>query len=44
MVHQGYQRLLFEYDKNGNALGRDTTGAPTVLADDTLTLRGQVSF
>jgi hypothetical protein len=37
-------RLVFEYDKNGNALGRDATGAPTTLASDALILRGQVSF
>ncbi|HEY4012704.1 MAG TPA: hypothetical protein VGM06_05175 [Polyangiaceae bacterium] len=37
-------RLVVEYDKNDNALGRDATGAPTTLADDALTLRGQVRF
>jgi hypothetical protein len=44
MVHHGLQRLLFEYDKNTNALGIDATGAPTTLASDVATLRGQVSF
>jgi hypothetical protein len=37
-------RLLVEYDKNDNALGRDASGAPTTLKDDALTLRGQVRF
>jgi hypothetical protein len=37
-------RLVVEYDKNDNALGRDATGAPTTLKDDALTLRGQVRF
>jgi len=44
MVHYGLNRLLFEYDKNGNALGISPSGAPTTLAADTLTMRGQVSF
>jgi hypothetical protein len=44
MVHRGLQRLLVEYDKNTNALGIDATGAPTTLASDVVTLRGQVSF
>ncbi len=30
-------RLLLEYDRNGNALGRDANGAPTTLRDDALT-------
>jgi hypothetical protein len=37
-------RLLLEYDRNGNALGRDASGAPTTLRDDTVTLRGQATF
>jgi hypothetical protein len=37
-------RLVVEYDKNGNALGRDASGAPATLRDDALTLRGQVTF
>jgi hypothetical protein len=37
-------RLILEYDKNGNALGLATSGAPTTLADDAITLRGEVSF
>jgi hypothetical protein len=37
-------RLLLEYDRNGNALGRDASGAPATLRDDALTLRGQVTF
>jgi hypothetical protein len=44
MVHQDLQRLVLEYDRNGNALGRDVTGGPTTLAADTVTLRGQVAF
>ena len=27
-----YGRLVFEYDHNGNALGRDSRGVPTTLA------------
>ncbi|HEX3771171.1 MAG TPA: hypothetical protein VHV30_09920 [Polyangiaceae bacterium] len=37
-------RLLLEYDHNGNALGRDASGAPATLRDDALILRGQVAF
>jgi hypothetical protein len=37
-------RLVLEYDKNTNPLGRDPNGAPTTLKDDTVTLRGQVTF
>jgi hypothetical protein len=37
-------RLTLEYDHNDNALGRTTTGLPTRLADDALTLRAQVVF
>ena len=37
-------RLILQYDHNTNALGRTQAGLPTTLADDTLTLRGQVSF
>ncbi len=37
-------RLIFEYDHNTNALGRTTAGTPTTLADDALTLRGEVTF
>ena len=37
-------RLVLEYDKNKNPLGRGTNGLPTTLKDDTLTLRGEVSF
>ncbi len=37
-------RLLLEYDINRNPLGIGANGAPTTLADDALTLRGQVVF
>lgn len=37
-------RFIVEYDKNKNPLGRGTNGLPTTLADDALTLRGEVSF
>jgi hypothetical protein len=41
---QKLARLTLEYDHNDNALGRTTTGLPTRLANDALTLRGQVVF
>jgi hypothetical protein len=44
MVRYKKARLVAEYDKNGNALGRDATGAPTTLRSDTFTLRGQMVF
>jgi hypothetical protein len=44
MARYDTARLVLEYDKNGNALGRDASGAPATLRDDTLTLRGQVTF
>jgi hypothetical protein len=37
-------RLLLEYDINRNPLGVGSNGAPTTLADNELTLRGQVVF
>ncbi len=37
-------RLVVEYDRNRNALGRAPSGAPTSLADDALTFRAQVEF
>lgn len=37
-------RLLLEYDVNRNPLGTAANGAPTTLADNALTLRGQVVF
>jgi hypothetical protein len=37
-------RLLLEYDINRNPLGIGANGAPTTLADNVLTLRGQVVF
>ena len=44
MLRYETARLVFEYDKNGNALGRDATGAPTTLASDAMIVRGQVAF
>lgn len=37
-------RLIAEYDRRKNALGRDDNGAPTTLADDSFTLRAAVGF
>lgn len=39
-----YGRLVLEYDRNRNNLGRDLQGRPTNLKDDALVLRGQVNF
>jgi hypothetical protein len=37
-------RLVAEYDRRTNHLGRDASGAPTNLADDSLTFRAVVGF
>lgn len=37
-------RVVVEYDHNKNHLGRDTAGRPTNLKDDTVILRGEMSF
>ncbi len=37
-------RLVLEYDRNRNHLGRDATGAPANLNDDAVILRGEVQF
>ncbi|MDB4934526.1 MAG: phosphate-selective porin [Labilithrix sp.] len=37
-------RLVAEYDRRKNAFGRDETGAPATLADDSFTLRAVVGF
>ncbi len=37
-------RLILEYDRNGNTLGRTRSGLPTTLADDQVALRGEVVF
>ncbi|MCC6644319.1 MAG: hypothetical protein IT374_01950 [Polyangiaceae bacterium] len=37
-------RLVLEYDRNQNALGREASGAPTSMADDALTLRAEIVF
>jgi hypothetical protein len=44
MLRYQRARLLLEYDVNTNPLGIGSTGAPTTLADNALTLRTQVSF
>lgn len=40
----GSARLVAEYDRRTNALGRDPSGRPTTLADDSFTLRAEVRF
>lgn len=37
-------RLVAQYDRRQNALGRDASGRPTTLADDSFTLRAEVRF
>jgi hypothetical protein len=37
-------RLVLQYDRNQNPLGRSASGAPSTLADDTLTLRAEAAF
>ena len=37
-------RLVAEYDHRSNSLGRDASGAPATLADDSFTLRTVVGF
>lgn len=37
-------RLIVEYDRNRNALGRTAGGVPTSLADDAFTVRAEVVF
>jgi len=37
-------RLVAQFDKRKNALGRDVSGAPTTLADDSFTVRAVVGF
>jgi len=44
MLRYKRARLVVEYDRKGNALGRDASGAPTTLRADALTLRGQIVF
>jgi hypothetical protein len=44
MLRYGQQRLLLEYDINRNPLGIGINGSPTTLADNALTLRGQLVF
>jgi len=39
-----YGRLVVEYDRNRNKLGRDLQGRPTNLKDDAVIVRGQVNF
>jgi hypothetical protein len=44
MARYKQARLLLEYDINRNPLGIGANGSPTTLADNSLTLRGQVVF
>jgi hypothetical protein len=44
MLRYGAERLLVEYDVNTNPLGIAPNGAPTTLADNTLTVRAQGAF
>jgi hypothetical protein len=37
-------RLVAEYDHRKNALGRDLSGRPTTLADDSFTVRAEMRF
>jgi hypothetical protein len=37
-------RVIAEYDLKKNALGRDVSGNPTTLADDSFTVRAEVKF
>ncbi len=37
-------RLIAEYDRRHNKLGRDTAGRPTTLADDSFTFRVEMRF
>lgn len=40
----GSAKLVAQYDRRKNALGRDETGKPATLADDSFTLRAEVRF
>ena len=40
----GLAKLIAQYDKRSNTLGRDAAGNPTTLADDSFTLRAEVRF
>jgi hypothetical protein len=44
MARYGKARLTAEYARRDNSLGRDVSGAPTTLADDSFTLRAAVGF
>lgn len=44
MLREGDQRLLVEYDFNSNSLGVSSSGAPTRLANNALTVRAQLVF
>ena len=37
-------RLIAQYDRRSNTLGRDAAGRPTTLADDSFTLRAEARF
>jgi len=40
----GIGRLIAQYDKRSNTAGRDASGRPATLADDSFTLRAEVRF
>ncbi len=44
MLRYADARLALEYDHNHNTLGRNSSGAPARLANDALTVRGQLTF
>ena len=43
-VHGPALRVLLEYDRNWNPLGRYPSGFPRTLGRDALTLRGQLVY
>jgi hypothetical protein len=44
MLRYNDARLVVEFDKNGNALGRAPNGLPETLKNDSVIVRGQVVF
>ncbi|HEY3253645.1 MAG TPA: hypothetical protein VGJ91_06840, partial [Polyangiaceae bacterium] len=44
MLRYAEARVTLQYDRNRNALGRSSNGAPTSLASDALTARAQLRF
>ena len=43
-VYAPYARLVVEYDRHTNALGRAASGAPATLGANVLTIRAQVTY